>query len=393
MATYKPFLHNYKRSDGTSQIIIRITVDREHAYLPTKHYVTSKDWSGKWDSWVKKSESLFAQYNTSIERKIKGLKKAETTEDNLSAEEIKEIYLNHNRGKLYAFYESTLKLTDTKSADATNELKEFILETVKEFFGEDFLIRKLDLDKLENYQSFLLKKGMGQGSVNLYLGKLSSVMSQAAKKGLIQYKDNPFHEFKYTAHEFKKVFLTVEEIRKLDQTPLTRKRAILRDVYIAQFAASGARFGDTLQFRWSGIRGNRLEYVMDKNGKKKTIPIRPKLREIIDRYASPDREYIFPLLKPDKPVRPQIHAHNVYANKVLKDIAKEIEINPEINTHSARHSFANIAKPLIDDKSLIQESLGHSDLKTTMDYMDTMIETEADKVVNAVMNIFENVSQ
>ena len=50
-------------------------------------------------------------------------------------------------------------------------------------------------------------------------------------------------------------------------------------------------------------------------------------------------------------------------NKYLKNIATKAEITKNITTHTARHSFADIARQKTDNIYNLSKTLGHSSLK------------------------------
>ena len=58
-------------------------------------------------------------------------------------------------------------------------------------------------------------------------------------------------------------------------------------------------------------------------------------------------------------------------NKYCKRIGEELEIETKITTYTARHSFATVLKRAGAPIEFISESLGHKDLKTTENYLDS----------------------
>ena len=60
----------------------------------------------------------------------------------------------------------------------------------------------------------------------------------------------------------------------------------------------------------------------------------------------------------------RIHKVLGQINGELKVLASELEIEADMTTYVARHSFASILKNYGVNVSLISEMLGHTDLKT-----------------------------
>lgn len=80
----------------------------------------------------------------------------------------------------------------------------------------------------------------------------------------------------------------------------------------------------------------------------------------------------------------RIHKVLGQINGELKVLASELEIEADMTTYVARHSFASILKNYGVNVSLISEMLGHTDLKTTQIYLDSF---ENDQIDEAMSNL------
>ena len=56
-------------------------------------------------------------------------------------------------------------------------------------------------------------------------------------------------------------------------------------------------------------------------------------------------------------------------NKYMKRIAQKLEIQKDVTTYFARHSFATVLRNSGASMEFISEALGHSDMKTTKSYL------------------------
>ena len=65
-------------------------------------------------------------------------------------------------------------------------------------------------------------------------------------------------------------------------------------------------------------------------------------------------------------------------NKRMKEVGEQLGIGP-ISTYTARHSFATVLKRAGANIAYISESLGHSDLKTTENYLASFEREEREK--------------
>ncbi len=69
-------------------------------------------------------------------------------------------------------------------------------------------------------------------------------------------------------------------------------------------------------------------------------------------------------------------------NRKMRELAKLANINKELTTYYARHSWVAIAKQKMIPLSLVSEGLGHSNLKTTQIYFDSFDDVHASIVVS-----------
>lgn len=94
------------------------------------------------------------------------------------------------------------------------------------------------------------------------------------------------------------------------------------------------------------------------------------------KYPNADREwpwqYVFPSTKVSRDPRSQEikrhHLYGSYMEEAIKRAAREAGLTKRITCHTFRHSFATHLLENGKDIRLIQELLGHSDVKTTMIY-------------------------
>ena len=60
-----------------------------------------------------------------------------------------------------------------------------------------------------------------------------------------------------------------------------------------------------------------------------------------------------------------------FINNWMKHILKNLEIDKKGTTYVARHTFSTVLKRSGASTEYIQEALGHSDVKTTENYLDS----------------------
>ena len=251
-------------------------------------------------------------------------------------------------------------------------------------------------DWLRKYEKWLLECEKSYTSISMFIRALQAIFNDAKANGIITSLQYPFGKGKYERPEGegRKLALTLIQISQLIKHPLqteTEKRC--RDLWFFSYLANGINIGDLLRLKYSDIHDGEISYyrakTIAKSKLKKTIDVifLPEMQTIIDRWgnrAHNPENYIFPFFNDARtPEDEKRITKNVIKlmNTQLQRIAKDIGL-PEISTYSARHSFATVLKRSGANIAFISESLGHSDLKTTENYLASFEKEERIKNAN-----------
>jgi integrase len=73
-------------------------------------------------------------------------------------------------------------------------------------------------------------------------------------------------------------------------------------------------------------------------------------------------------------------------NKYLKDIATKAEITKTITSHTARHTFADLARQKTDNIYNLSKTLGHSSLKVTEAYLASFDQQAVDDTMDSMFD-------
>lgn len=205
----------------------------------------------------------------------------------------------------------------------------------------------------------------------------------ARKDGIIKESQYPFGKGKYEvpSGSGRKLALTLEQIKKLiTYTDGTKTTEMYRDLWFFSYLCNGINFRDMIFLQYSNIINGEICFVRAKTARNtkygKTIHavITSEMQTIINKWGNPEispDNYIFPFAKgtenPFEKVK-LIREIVTECNRVLKKIAHDVGI-PRITTYSARHSFATVLKRSGVNIAYISESLGHSNIAITENYL------------------------
>ncbi|MGM0566577.1 MAG: site-specific integrase [Bacteroidota bacterium] len=167
----------------------------------------------------------------------------------------------------------------------------------------------------------------------------------------------------------KRVVLTMEEVNKLmqaDYGPVEnteRSIQITLDIFIFMIF-SGLSYADTMALKYDDLAEYKGQKIIDmsriKTNNPFVVPLFPEAERLIEKY----RNYRF---KEDGRVFPWKHNKSIYFN--IKKIAKDLEIEKELSSHIARHTFATtICLNNNVDIESVSGMLGHKSIRTTQVY-------------------------
>jgi site-specific recombinase XerD len=177
---------------------------------------------------------------------------------------------------------------------------------------------------------------------------------------------NPFESFKCSYRNPERVFLTQDEIDRIQEKDFRIERLTkVRDVFLFQ-CYTGFSYADIFSFDQNavsiGIDGDYwISTYRNKTGNRESVPLLPLAMEIIEKYRDyPD------CIQNDRLL--PVNTNERY-NSYLKEIADLCGINKNITTHVARHTFATTITlsngvPI----ETVSKMLGHNKLATTQIY-------------------------
>ena len=168
--------------------------------------------------------------------------------------------------------------------------------------------------------------------------------------------------------------LSKEEIRLLFECAGTKKsELILKFLY-----SSGLRVSELVNLKWNNLNDDNTGWVRSGKGQKdRLIVLSENLLDELS-YLDKNSEYIFPGRNGP------LTTKNIQL--IVKNAAKNANIQKNITPHTLRHSFATHLLENGTDIRVIQELLGHSNLQTTQIYTHVS-SSQKKKVTNPLDNL------
>ena len=287
-------------------------------------------------------------------------------------------------GRQNNWTESTFK----KIKSVRNHLDSFRSELKFEYFDEN---------GLNEYIVYLREtKQMRNTTIGKQIGFLKWFLRWANQKGYNNSKKFESFKPKLKSTPKKVIFLTAEELKKLQEFNIPESKQYLdrvRDVFLF-CCYSSLRYSDAYNLKKSNIKKNHIEITTVKTADSLIIDLNDYTRAILKKYEDFhfEKDKVLPVISNQK------------MNDYIKELAELAEINEPIqetyyignkridtvtpkysllSTHAGRRTFICFALSIGIPVQIIMKWTGHSDYKSMKPYIDI-----SDKIKASEMNKF-----
>lgn len=275
---------------------------------------------------------------------------------------------------VFNFMQSVIMHLQQRGKIRTSETYRAALSSFRNYReGKDIMLDAITSDSMLLYETSMKSRGLCQNTTSFYMRILRAVYNRAVENGIVEQK----HPFKYVytgVSSTLKRAVSIEEIKRIKSLnlPSNTSLSLARDLFMFSFYTRGMAFVDMAHLRHRDIQCGYIVYHRHKTGQLMNIKIEKCMREIIDRYRNADSCYVFPILKtPGHEYREYKNALRL-VNVKLKEIGDMIGSSIKLTTYVGRHSWGSAAKTNNIPISVISESMGHNNEKTTQIYLASL---------------------
>lgn len=407
MLTFKAeVLKSKKRSDGTYNVKIRMTYNREVKRLSTNIFVKQEDLTKSFKlknpKFIKEADTIVRYYQEVCARLQLDINHY-TLDDiiaHLKGEQIKSQEIDFIQFSREWITHATIKGVENYTT-AINALVAFLGQ-------EELKISQLTKGLLERFASYInarrevkVKELIRQGkrvpsnrALSLYLGSIRHLFNEAKKhyndydRNIILIGSSPFENFKIPKQEAtRKRAISADLIRQIYKLPyLYNSRGketqgrynLAKDCFILSFCLIGINSADL--YNCSELDSNVITYYRTKTTSRRVDKAKMQVKV---------PALIMPLLKKYRDIKGQrifnfyhhystADSFNKAINYGLKEIGKLIGVD-DLEYYAARHSWATLAVNKVGiDKYTVHSALNHIDeaMKVTDIYIERDFEPE-----------------
>lgn len=245
--------------------------------------------------------------------------------------------------------------TIQKFREVYGHLKAYLTESQKR---PDIPLKQLDYNFIKRFEEHLLAWNLKPITINKIIQRLRQIVGYAVKCGYIQ--RDPFADYKPLKEKKRLVYLTPEELQKLENYHFSQRRLEqVKNIYLFS-VYTGLAYNEASQLQRkhliTGMDGKPwIEMVRQKTGREFAIPLLPQAAELL-RILAPGEGDGFLL--------PRISNQKI--NSYLKEIGEIIGIDKRLTHHTARKTFATTVLLYNDVPiEIVSKLLGHADIAVT----------------------------
>lgn len=249
---------------------------------------------------------------------------------------------------------------------------------------------------LEGYEAFMIDElERSATTVSIYVRTLRTLFNKVIEEKELDREFYPFGNKRYEVPSSKNVkkALNKEQLTMLynaETSSVEQQKA--KDFWFFSFACNGMNIKDIANLKYKNIDEDVLTFYRSKTkktAKKDSKPIEVELMKfekgIIEKYGNERKSnntYIFDIIDERMDEFEKMNSvknFTRYINQHMKKLCMSNELNFDISTYTARHSYAS--NLVASGASIVEtmESLGHRNIQTTQNYLTSLKGVELSK--------------
>lgn len=260
-------------------------------------------------------------------------------------------------------------------------------QTIKrciEHFGKDFVLATLTHENVVSLHMYMEKLGYSQTTIGIRMAFFNRLVKYAIRHGYVKYKFYPFLDYKPAKSAKREIALSLEQLRKMRDLPLTDKWEIYaRDLFMLSFYLCGMNLADILRI---DLSKDFVSFIRQKTVKRRNVndttefTIQPEARAILNKYLNSNGKLQFNGFTTQRSIQ---HINSDHLIKLREKIGFE-----KLIFYSARKTFSQIANELMVKDSVIEYCIGDSPLPSNraLSYYVCVNKRMADKAIRRIFD-------
>lgn len=371
--------------NGTYPLIVQVIVGRQKKQVSTYYYIRDYEFNVKTEMVLHvpsvNTKKVVKETNKSLsnlKEEISGiLEVLENSNAEYTADDFMNFYKSRTDKKdFFYFMSDQIKLKKDLKKTGTAKAYRSTLNSLKKYEKSEFLnYEKIDSLYIEKYIQFLMTEDNCDNTIKFYIRNFRAVYNRNKKERRDE-GPNPFKGINTKIEKTHKRSVPKATIAEIDQLDLSaeplKERA--RNLFLFSYNTMGMSFIDMMKLTKKNLADDNetLNYYRSKTNQLIQVPLNDRAKEIINLYHTNDSDYLFSFM--DTPSVGESFYENYRAelgrtNRQLKKIGEDLELDIELTTYVARHSWAQAANEAGIPVTLISKAFGHTCIQTTIIYL------------------------
>jgi integrase len=363
--------------DGTALIQVRATKCRKSRFFSTGVWIEPPQWDDRHKT-VRETHPHALLYNRQIAAKRDSLQEYEQQMVQRYGDCPLVLFDRYGKevddGRPESF--TAFCWQETKRHGIAPGTRRKITSSVSKFqaFQRQVFFDELSLALVLRYDDWMHQQGLGLNTIDSHHRVLRAMINRAIVHDYVPADGNPYRKFKSRTAEPERVYLTAQELRKLEELELGPEHAYLdkwRKLFLIA-CYTGLRYQDVTRLAKrdvvEGDDGLEIHIRMEKTAKRITVPLGLLFPQ--DGPRSKPEAIILEAMAhgPRLDHLPLFSVTNQYYNRALKELAVLAGIEKRLTTHVARRTFATTMAPVVPP-AILQRLMGHAKMSMTEIYI------------------------
>ncbi len=370
--TYKIVIRrSATKKNGENPLILRLILKRKVKDISTNLSCDLNRWNAI-KQIIKGNEPEIQTKNLLLKAIINQVEKLylkyQTTNQIFTLQEFSDKFLNIVSGQknknLVDLYQ--IHIDENKHKYSLGTLRKYKGEITKlQQFKKTIPLNEINYNFLLRYEKYMMEELSNKtNTIAKTMNCLKAVIHTAMKKDILQ--KTPFTNYKIKTNRGNVIALNKRELKIIeDYLPKFNYDSLKITATNFLFCCyTGLRFSDLMSLTWQNIDGDFVKITMHKSKTPITIPLIKKAKDLLPKNYGLKFQSVF-----------RVYSNQV-TNRYLKDIGMICQINKPLKFHMSRHTFATIGLDIGIPPIVISRLLGHTDLRTTMIYAETLESTK-----------------
>ena len=240
------------------------------------------------------------------------------------------------------------------------------------FLGKEKTLADITHEDIEAYVNQLKALSFKASTIKTYLASLKAVINRMGGDGRELFRNVSIGKKRTSQMIFNEKQMGMVYGTEPEEGT---KDCYARDTYLFQHDAMGMPFVDLIDLTKDNLRDNHIVYRRVKTGEEVSVPLLPELKVTLDKYSRQDSPWLFPFWHEGKSDSPRTVLARY--NRYLAGFSARYGL-PRMTSYTARRTWATNAYRNGIDMQVIQRGLGHTNVTTTLRYIQDIDQSAVD---------------